>query len=223
MFQLIRFPADALPDIQALVQLSVGQLTTLAGLLDSKEAVPPIEQEFADRVAGELSLDLETAEAVIEVCQALQETDLDDEKASKVVEDIEQLIRTESPPDSDRLLGLIHEKRAELEQVVRRKPAFTRELRRRDVAAGMQPAISSIRTLVSLHPLFERNLEAEPVGIECLIPVMTLELKYKRDDNVRSIAFSLSEESLAELIDSLIDARAKWDLIKHNFSENLCE
>jgi hypothetical protein len=223
MFQLIRFPSDALPDIRALVQLSVDQLETLSGLLDTKEAAPPIDQEFEDHVREALQLTPEIAEAVVRISLILQGTNLDGEKAGKVVEDFRQLIGLEKPDDQNQLLNAITEKREALINVVMRKPAIARELQRRHVASGTQPAIESIRTLVQLRPLFQRNEAGEPVDIECLIPAMTLELKYERDNREHSATFSLTEETLDDLIDSLEDAKAKWALLREKYSEEMCD
>ncbi len=223
MFQLIRFPSDALPDIRELVHLSVDQLVTLAQLLDTKEAAPPVDQEFEDHVREELQLTAESAEAVVRISLILQGTNLDGEKALKVVEDFRQLIGLEKPEDQNDLLSAITEKHEALINVVTRKPAIARELQRRHIASGTQPAIESIRTLIQLRPLFQRNEDGEPIDIECLIPAMTLELKYERDDREHSATFSLTEETLEELIGSLEDAKAKWALLREKYSEELCE
>lgn len=223
MFQLIRFPSDALPDIRALVHLSVDQLVTLANLLDTKEAAPPVDQEFEDHVREKLQVTSETAEAVVRISLILQGTNLDSEKAVKVVEDFKQLIGLEKPDDQDNLINAITEKHEALINVVTRKPAIARELQRRHIASGTQPALESFRTLVQLRPLFERNEKGEPIGIECLIPAMTLELKYERDDREHSATFSLNEETLQKLIDSLLDAHSKWALLKQKFSDQMCE
>lgn len=223
MFQLIRFPSDALPDIRALVQLSDGQLKTLSKLLDTKDAAPPVDQEFEDHVGEVLRVTAESAEAVVRISLILQGTNLDREKAVKVVEDFRQLIGLEEPEDEAELLRAISEKHEGLINVVVRKPAISRELQRRHIASGTQPAIESIRTLVQLRPLFQRNDDGEPVDIECLIPAMTLELKFERDNREHSATFSLTEETLDDLIGSLEDAKAKWALLKKKYSDEICE
>lgn len=223
MFQLIRFPSDALPDIRALVHLSVDQLVTLAQLLDTKEAAPPVDQEFEDHVREVLRVTPESAEAIVRISLILQGTNLDSEKAVKVVEDFKQLIGLEKPDDQDDLINAITEKHEALINVVTRKQAIARELQRRHIASGTQPAIESIRTLVQLRPLFQRNEDGEPVDIECLIPAMTLELKYERDNREHSATFSLTEETLDDLISSLEDAKAKWALLKQKYSDEICE
>ncbi len=223
MFQLIRFPSDALPDIRALVQLSVDQLKSLARLLDTKEAAPPVDQEFEDHVREVLDVTPDSAEAVVRISLILQGSNLDSEKATKVVEDFRQLVGLEKPSDQDDLLSAISEKQEDLINVVTRKPAIARELQRRHIASGTQPAIESIRTLVQLRPLFQRNEDGEPVDIECLIPAMTLELKYERDNREQSATFSLTEETLDDLIGSLEDAKSKWALLKQKYSDEICE
>ena len=223
MFQLIRFPSDALPDIRALLQLSVDQLASLAQLLDTKEAAPPVDQEFEDHVRDVLRVTPEAAEAVVRISLILQGTNLDVEKADKVIEDFKELIGLEMPDDQDGLQDAIILKHEALIKVVTRKPAIARELQRRSIASGTQPAIESIRTFVQLRPLFERNEDGEPVDIECLIPAMTLELKYERDNREQSETFSLTEETLDELIGSLEDAKAKWALLKKKYSDEICE
>jgi len=223
MFQLIRFPSDALADVRALVQLSSDQLQLFAGLLDAKEAAPPIDQEYEEKVAETLGIKRNCAEAVVRVTLILQSTNLDQDNAAKAVQDFEELVRSEQPDDEHILLKSIDEKREELISIVRRQPAITRELQRRHIASGTQPAIESIRTLVQLRPLFQRNEAGEPVDIECLIPAMTLELKFERDDREHSATFSLTEETLDELIGSLEDARAKWALLKQKYSDEICE
>lgn len=223
MYQLIRFPPDALPDIRALVQLSNDQLKTLAQLLDTKEAAPPIDQDFEDAVAEKLGVNTGCAEAVVHISLILQRTNLNQEAATKTVEDFEQLIRSQTPDDQAELLRLVGEKRDDLINVVRRKSAITRELQRRHIASGTQPAIESIRTLVQLRPLFERNEDGEPIDVECLIPSMTLELKFQRDDREHSATFSLTEDTLDKLIDSLEDARSKWALLNQKYSDQICE
>ena len=223
MFQLIRFPSDALPDIRALLQLSVDQLASLAQLLDTKEAAPPVDQEFEDHVRDVLRVTPEAAEAVVRISLILQGTNLEGEKAVKVVEDFKQLIGLEKPDDQADLLHASIQKHEALIKVVTRKPAIARELQRRSIASGTQPAIESIRTFVQLRPLFERNEDGEPVDIECLIPAMTLELKYERDNREQSETFSLTEETLDELIGSLEDAKTQWALLKQQYSDEICE
>lgn len=223
MFQLIRFPADALPDIRALVQLSSDQLKKLSELLDSKEAAPPIDQDFEALIAKNLDIEEEVAEVALRVCLILQGLNLNDDQATKAVDDFEQLIRSHKPEDQTQLIAVIDEKRNELVNVVRRKPAITRELQRRHISSGTQPAIDSIRTLVQLRPLFKRDEQEKPIGIECLIPAMTLEIKFERDNREHSATFSLTEETLEKLIASLEDARAKWSLLKDEYSQEMCD
>ncbi len=223
MFQLIRFPPDALPDIRSLAQLSRDQLQVLARLLDTKQAAPPIDQEFEDMVAEELGVDATSAEAIVRISLILQGANIDRGGAVKVVEDFQQLVLIQKPSDMDVLVELISQKRDELIDVISRKPQITRELQRRHIARGTQPAIDSIRTLVQLRPLFQRNEINEPVDIECLIPAMTLELKYKRGTRESSATFSLTEETLDALISSLEDARAKWALLREKFSKEICD
>jgi len=87
MIQMIRFPSDSLPDIRALEHLSADQMAILAHLLDTKEAAPPVDQEFEDHVREALRVTPEAAEAVVRISLILQGTNLDVEKAVKVVED----------------------------------------------------------------------------------------------------------------------------------------
>lgn len=205
------------------MQLSFDQLRTLAQLLDTKEAAPPVNQEFEDHVGETLGITAESAEAVVRISLILQGTNLDREKAVKVIEDFKQLISLEEPDDHDGLLSSISEKHEALIDVVTRKPAISRELQRRHIASGTQPAIESIRTLVQLRPLFQRNEDGEPVDIECLIPAMTLELKYERNNRKHSATFSLTEETLDDLIGSLEDAKTKWALLMRKYSGEICE
>jgi len=223
MFQLIRFPSDALPDIRALIQLNADQLKALAQLLNTKDAAPPVNQEFEDQVGEALGVSTEIAEAVVRISLILQKTNLDREKAVKVVEDMRHLVGLEKPEDQVGLLNAISEKCEDLISVVTRKPAISRELQRRHIASGTQPAIESIRTLVQLRPLFKRDERKMPVGIECLIPAMTLELKFERDNREHSATFSLTEDTLENLIASLEDARAKWALLLEEYSQKMCE
>lgn len=223
MFQLIQFPAEALPDIRELLRLSVDQLMTLSELLNSKEAAPPVDQSFEDRARETLAIDANCAEAVVRISLILQGTNLNHEKALKVVEDFGQLIRREKPTDQDDLLKQIQEKHDFLINVLIRKPVISREIQRRHIASGTQPALESFRTLVQLRPLFERDDKGKAIGIECLIPAMTLELKYERDDRAHSATFSLTEETLNELIESLEDARSKWAILKQKFSDQMCD
>lgn len=223
MYQLIRFPPDALPDVAALVRLSTDQLNTLAQLLDTKEAAPPIDQDFEDLVAEKLGLKADCAEAVVRVSLVLQGMNFTHDASAKIINDFEQLIRSQEPSDQNELLRMVAEKREQLISVVRRKPAITRELQRRQVSSGTEPAIESIRTVVQLRPLFKRDEDGEPVDIECLIPAMTLEIKYERDDQEHSTTFALTEDTLEKLIDSLEDARSKWALLQKKYSDQICE
>jgi hypothetical protein len=52
---------------------------------------------------------------------------------------------------------------------------------------------------------------------------MTLELKYERDNREQSETFSLTEETLDELIGSLEDAKTQWALLKQKYSDEICE
>lgn len=223
MYQLIRFPPDALPDVAALVRLSTDQLNTLAQLLDTKEAAPPIDQDFEDAVAEKLALKADCAEAVVRVSLVLQGMNFTHDAPAKIIDDFQQLIRSQEPSDKNDLLRMIVEKRDQLISVVERKPAITRELQRRQISSGTEPAIESIRTVVQLRPLFTRNEDGEAVDIECLIPAMTLEIKYERDDREHSATFGLTEETLEKLIDSLEDARSKWALLHQKYSDQICE
>ena len=223
MYQLIRFPPDALADVRALAQLSTNQLQTLATMLDTKEAAPPVDQDFEDLVAETVGLRAESAEAVVRISLILQGMNLNKDAPAKIVEDFEHLIQLQAPDDQADLLRMVRDKREDLINVVRRKSAITRELQRRQISSGTQPAIESIRTVVQLRPLFERNEKGEPVDIECLIPAMTLEIKYEREDREHSATFSLTEDTLDKLIGSLEDARSKWAVLNRKYSDQICE
>ena len=223
MFQIVNFPSAALGDIRSLIQLSEGQLSTLANLLNSPVAVPPVDQAFEDMVREQLKLDAENAEAVVRVSLVLQSIELTAEQGGLVVDDFVSLIRKESPEDEQELIDEIDGKREALGQVAVQSAAIDRALHMRRIASGTQPSIDSIRTLVQLRPFFTRDENDKPGDVECLIPAMTLELKYNKDDRDHSATFSLSETKLDELIASLEDAKAKWQLLKTKFDDQICE
>lgn len=223
MFQQIRFPPEALDDVRALVNLEVEQLRRLSKLLDSKDAAPPIDDSFEDQVAKRLDLSADTAESVVRVAIVLQSLDLSQSAAKEGVQDIEELVRSESQEDTDDLLAQVESKRDELIAIAKRKQTITRELDLRRIAVGTQPAIDAIRTLVQLRPLYERDEDHAPIDVECLVPAMTLEMKYRKDERSHSATFSLSEATLDELISSLEDAREKWKILKNKYSDQFCE
>jgi len=222
MFQLIHFPAEALPDVRALIQLTNDQLSGLTRLLNTKDAAPPIEQSFEDEVRKALNVTPAIAESIIRVSAILQGMDLSEDNAAKVISDFEQLVESAATSEKQELLDSINSKRSLLQAIAKRTPAVTRELNVRRIGAGTQPGIHSIRTIVQLRPLFERDEDNTPIEIECLIPAMTLELKFSKDDREHSATFSLSESKLDELIESLEDARNKWQLLHQKYSDKIC-
>ena len=94
--------------------------------------------------------------------------------------------------------------------------------RRRRIQRGTQPAIEEIRTLVQLRPLFQEDQDGDPVSIECLVPAMTLELKFQRDERTQSATFGLNRETLENLITSLERAKVKWDLMQSTCESQIC-
>ena len=223
MFKQIRFPPEALDDIRVLVNLESEQLSSLLQLLDSREATPPIEDSFESRVAEHLKSTEETAESVLRLSLVLQSLDLSASEAAEAVDDIVLLVTEAGSEDKEKLLEEINSKRDQLAAVATRTRAFSRELEMRRIALGTQPSIDAIRTLVQLRPLYERDENNVPVEIDCLVPAMTLELKYEKYERSHSATFSLSEATLNELIESLQHASEKWKILKTNYSDQICE
>ena len=181
MFTRIHFPSEALDDVRELVSLSDVQLEKLAGLLNSKEATPPIEPGFVKTVEVGLGLASENvAESVTRLATVLQAQNLDAAQAAEVVDDMKALVVQELPDEKD-LLSNVDTKSASLAMVIQRQPEVSRQLKLRRMAAGTQPAIENIRTLVQLRPFFERDSETnKPKSIECMVPAMTLELSFEK-------------------------------------------
>ncbi len=223
MFHQFRFPSEALNDVRALVKLTPDQLNRLAKLLDSDSAAPPVDEDFEARVAKELDVTAAIARSAVNVSVVMQSLDLTEAEAGEIVIDLEHFITVEGPDDSGELLAEIDSKRKELIAVGQRTKGFSRELEMRRIASGTQPEIDAIRTLVQLRPLYERNESNQPVSIECLVPAMTLELKFYKNERSDSATFSLSESTLNELIRSLEDARNKWKIMKNDFADRICE
>jgi len=221
MFKRISFPSEALPDIEALVSLSETQLTRLAALLDSKDAVAPVDQSFVEQIQQELGLSVDEADGVVQVCVVLQRLNIPDRDAREVVDDFQELIRKESS-DENPLIQAIEAKREALCEIVTRKQSVTREMKIQQIAGGTQPNLESIRTVIHLRPLYKRDGEDSPETIECMVPAMTLEFKYEKDSRQHSGTFNLSPKKLDELIKSLTDAKSKWQILNDEYADKIC-
>ena len=223
MFTRIHFPSEALDDVRELVSLSPAQLGKLARLLNSKEATPPVNFEFVKRVEAALGLQSEhAAESVTRLVTILQREDLNEDQAAEVVADLFTLVEQELGGDHDLLKG-VGSKTVALAKVIQQQPEITRQLKLRRMAAGTQPAIKSIRTLVQLRPSFERDAKGKPKSIECMVPAMTLELSFDKDDRSQSATFSLDKETLSNLIENLEYAQLKWKMLNEKFSDQVCK
>lgn len=223
MFKQIQFPPDAVDDVRELVSLTPEQMGQLATLLNSKEATPPIKPAFVKAVNTTLDLNSDNkAEAVSRLSVILQSMGLAGDEAKEVVEDFRSLIE-QQVDGNEAILADLDAKQDRLAAIVERQPAVTRQLRIRRIRSGTQPIIETIRTLVHLRPLYERDGEEKPSGVECLVPAMTLELKFERNDREHSATFSLSESKLDELIENLEDARLKWGVLKTKYNDQICE
>lgn len=224
MFTRIHFTSEAIDDVRELVSLTDVQLEKLAGLLNSKEATPPVEPEFIKTVEATLDLGSKNAaESVTRLVTILQSEDLNASQAAEVVGDMITLVKEELN-DSKELLEGIGGKSNALAKVIERQPEISRQLKLKRMAAGTQPAIENIRTLVQLRPFFERDVSTnEPKSIECMVPAMTLELSFKKNERSQSATFSLDEEALNSLIENLQHARLKWQMLNKQFSEQVCK
>lgn len=224
MFRRIQFPSEAVVDILAVTKLDAEQLDLLNGFLNSAAAVEPVDTSFLETVASELEISEEVAGQVLRVGVVLKRLNLDYEVSREILEDMVDAIRQHAEEtDRESALRSITEHRDQYLTLIARSEARARVLRRRMIQQGTQPTIEEIRTLVQLRPLFSEDDSECPVGIECLIPAMTLELKFQRDDRNQSATFSLNRETLNELIKSLERAKAKWDLMLERYADEICE
>lgn len=224
MFRRIQFPPEAVVDILAVTRLNGDQLDLLNGFLNSAAAVEPVDSSFLETVANELEVAQEVADQVLRVGVVLKRLNLDYQVSSEILDDMLDAIELHAE-ESERksAIGSIAEHREQYLTLITRSEARARVLRRRMIQQGTQPTIEEIRTLVQLRPLFAEDDTETPVGIECLIPAMTLELKFQRDDRNQSATFSLNRETLNELIKSLERAKAKWDLMLERYADEICE
>lgn len=223
MFTRIQFPSEAFEDVRELVSLSDVQLQALAELLNTKEATPPVKPDFVKTVKARLEIDSEKeAESVTRLATVLQNQNLDATEAAEVVSDLKALVIRECSDDDNSLYGF-DEKSEALAKVIQRQPEISRQLKLRRLADGTQPAIESIRTLVQLRPFFERGTDGSPRSIECMVPAMTLELSFEKNDRSQSATFSLNEETLVSLIENLQDARLKWQMLNDEYFNQVCK
>jgi len=224
MFQLAQFPPEAIQDILAATSLNAEQLQSLNQLMDTVAAVEPIDPSFIGIVADNLGVDEERADKLIRVGIVLKRLNLDADVAKQVVEDLSEAVRsyTDNKTVRTKALGSIDENREQFVKLATRSEARVRIERRRRIQNGTQPAIEEIRTLVQLRPLFEEDAKGGPIAIECLVPAMTLELKFNKDERTQSATFGLNKETLEELIESLQRAQSKWDLMQESYHEDIC-
>ncbi len=218
------FPADWLPQIGGLVSLTSTQLSRLSELLDVPEAAAPVERDFVAGLLDELDVNSVDGEGAVGLAISLQRSDIEASDAPDIVADMRTAIeRFASDEERADLLARIDERSTLIVGVVTRKPAITRELKRRSIRQGTQPAISSIRTLVQLRPLFEEDEEGNATGIECMIPAMTLELKFDRNEHEHTATYSLDEETLQKMLDQLQRTQDKWRLLHEEYHDQICE
>jgi len=224
MFRRIQFPPEAVVDILAVTRLNGEQLDLLNGFLNSSAAVEPVDTNFLGTVANELDVTQEVADQLLRVGVVLKRLDFAYEIASEIVDDMVDAIKQHAEEtERQAALQAIADHRERYLTLITRSEARARVLRRRTIQQGTQPTIQEIRTLVQLRPLFAEDDEEEPVAIECLIPAMTLELKFQRDDRNQSATFSLNRETLNDLIKSLERAKLKWDLMQERYGNEICE
>lgn len=224
MFQTVQFPAEANDDLLAVTLLSDVQLDELNRLMNTAEAVEPIDPSFIGVVANELTVSEEQADQLIRVAVVLKRLNLEADVATKVVDDMKEAIRTYTEDEEKRTqaLSALSTNQERFVTLASRSEARVRVERRRRIQRGTQPPIEEIRTLVQLRPLFKEDQKGAPVSIECLVPAMTLELKFKRDDRIQSATFGLNRETLDELITSLERAKSKWDLMQSTYQDQIC-
>jgi len=235
MFQAVHFPENALPDIVALVTLSHEALTKAADWADGTDAIEPVDHEAAVLTLREsLGCDEATANRIVRIGVVLKKQEFPPELSKAIVADLAETVRQYAPDSGDvagsgkskaDILKAIESNRPVLMRFVSYSKAHQRQRRMRELAAGTQPVISGIRTFVQMRPLFDHEEDENPKEIECSVPSMTLQLKFREQesDRNRSATFSLSEEKLDELIQALNRARAKLNLMKQTYNDFLCE
>lgn len=233
MFQTVQFPKDALPDIVALVTLSHDQLKLAADWADSIDAIEPVD---AAKTVGALTKTLQVDELVanriIRIGVVLKKQEFAPQLAENVVEDLAEALRLHAADEDDvcetglaatAIIEQINEKSETLGRFACVSDQHVRHRRIQELAAGTQPTIAGIRTFVQLRPLFDKEEDAEPDNIECMVPAMTLQLKIMEAERERSATFSLDEEKLDDLIKALQRAKAKFNLMKSNYGELVCK
>ena len=224
MYRCVEFPPESIDDLLAVLSINQVQLGKLVELTNTANAIEPVDVGFLDEVSEALAVEESQANRLLRLAIVLKRANLDPEVAADVVDDMAEAVKTHLKDDGQRAAALqnVENLRPLLTALATRSDVRIRIERQRRIQQGTQPEIDEIRTLVHLRPFFEEDNEGDPTTVECLLPAMTLELKFKRDDRFHSATFSLNEETLRSLIRSLERAEKKWNLINTQFSTQIC-
>lgn len=221
MYKRINFPPEALDDVRQLMLLPAAKLTTLADLLESGDGVHLGDEQIIPMLEEKLGISDLEAERIAQFCFALQFVPLTPEQATDVVDDLRELVTREAGEEAERLLSAIDSREATLTRIATQKPQISRILKVRELTAGTHQHLHDVRTIIELRPVFHRNEDDEPDTIECLVPAMTIEMKYGDDGNEQSTAFELTKDALDQIIVRLLEASQKWDILEREFGERI--
>jgi len=223
MYKRINFPAEAFEDVRQLLLLPDEKLTNLADLLESSDGVHLGDDSIISMLEEVLEISTLEAERIAQFCFALQFVPLSTEQAAEVVDDLKELVTLEAGYDAEQLIETIDSRRDTLIRIATQKPQIARILKVRKLTAGTHDHLNDVRTIVELRPVYHRNEDDEPDSIECLVPAMTIELQFGKDDSEQTTAFELTKDVLELIIVRLIDANAKWDVLERDFSDRICK
>ncbi len=222
MYKRINFPPEALDDVRQLMLLPEAKLTTLADLLESSDGVHLGDDSIIPMLEEILEISTLEAERIAQFCFALQFVPLTSEQAAEVVDDLKELVTREADGDTRQLIETIDSQRDTLIRIATQKSQIARILKVRKLTAGTHEHLNDVRTVVELRPVYHRNEDDEPDSIECLVPAMTIELKFGEDDSEQTAAFELTKDALELIIVRLIDASKKWEILEQEFSDRIC-
>jgi len=223
MYKRINFPSEALDDVRQLVLLSDEKLTKLAELLESSDGVHIGDDSIIPMLEEVLEISSLEAERIAQFCFALQSVPMWPEQAAEIVDDLKELVTREAGDDARQLKTQIDSQRETLIRIATQKPQIARILKVRKLTAGTHDHLNDVRTIVELRPVYHRNEDDEPDSIECLVPAMTIELQFGKDNSEQTTAFELTKDVLELIIVRLIDANAKWDVLERDFSDRICK
>ena len=215
-------PKQSLPDVRRLLELAPENVAKLGKLFGEADSISPRNPNFLEKVASDLSVNLDTASSAVLVTHFLLHSVEEGTPPAEILDDVKYFIEQHDDGDGSLRANIEANRDGFLALLTPAPKSARKRAMKVRYLQGVLPTVDSFRSVCELRPLFEPNGEVEEIA--GLVPTILLEIRQTAESGEESqIILNLSPETLGDLAQVVKRTQTKLATIRQRFGTQILD